>query len=645
MKDKIPESIAELGKGVYAALETYCNVHRGSGHKSMVTTYLFEQAREIVLEHLGLDKGRYVVIFCTPGRADVLMAKLKPDSYQCISSQDIGLPLGVRALAVVRKALPGGPPFQTGGGTTRLVSPGWVIWAHSPDRFEAGTPAIINIIAFAMALRLIRHFGNNAFRNITAEKLSAVEILYHDEMEEYSGKKLLDELRLTLIGHNVSVPTMEGTRYYINLDNAASTPTFVPIWNAVFRTWQQSGQVQQEIINEVRSICAKALGAPLTDYDVIFTSNTTEAINITAESLSNEYEKGTEPVILNTLLEHNSNDLPWRMVPGHLLIRLKVDAEGFIDLKEMDTILCAYNQKDQHGKKRIRIVAVSGASNVLGVFNNLPEISRIVHQYGARLLVDAAQLLAHRKVETERSGIDYLAFSAHKMYAPFGTGVLLVRKGMLNINPAEMELIQSSGEENAGGIAALGKALLLLQRIGLDLIQEEEQVLTGRILQGLSQVEGLTIYGIKDPYSPRYAHKGGVIAFSLKKMMADKVAKELAEQRGIGVRSGCHCSHMLVKYLVNVSPFLEKFQGLMLNVLPKISLPGIVRVSLGIQNNEEDVDTLIRILDIISRKNQTMGQRHVASADEGTSILPQAVVRQQMNDFIAAVAQKVYTEI
>jgi selenocysteine lyase/cysteine desulfurase len=216
---------------------------------------------------------------------------------------------------------------------------------------------------------------------------------------------------------------------------------------------------------------------------------------------------------------------------------------------------------------------------------------------------------------------------------------------MLNFNPAEMELIQSSGEENAGGIAALGKALLLLQRIGLDLIQEEEQVLTGRILQGLSQVEGLTIYGIKDPYSPRYAHKGGVIAFSLKKMMADKVAKELAEQRGIGVRSGCHCSHMLVKYLVNVSPFLEKFQGLMLNVLPKISLPGIVRVSLGIQNNEEDVDTLIRILDIISRKNQTMGQRHVASADEGTSILPQAVVRQQMNDFIAAVAQKVYTEI
>ena len=90
-----------------------------------------------------------------------------------------------------------------------------------------------------------------------------------------------------------------------------------------------------------------------------------------------------------------------------------------------------------------------------------------------------AQLVAHRKVEMEKCGIDYLAFSAHKVYAPFGTGVLVVRKGLLNFSPAELELIKSSGEENAGGIAALGKALVLLQRIGLDLIREEEQALTG----------------------------------------------------------------------------------------------------------------------------------------------------------------------
>ena len=127
---------------------------------------------------------------------------------------------------------------------------------------------------------------------------------------------------------------------------------------------------------------------------------------------------------------------------------------------------------------------MSGASNVLGVFNDLAEIGRIVHRYGARLLVDAAQLVAHRKVAMESSGIDYLAFSAHKAYAPFGTGVLVARKGLLSFSPAEMERIRSSGEENVGGIAALGKALVLLQRIGLDVIQEEEQALTARALLG-----------------------------------------------------------------------------------------------------------------------------------------------------------------
>ena len=364
-------------------------------------------------------------------------------------------------------------------------------------------------------------------------------------------------------------------------------------------------------------------------YDVIFTSNTTEAINLAAESLRNESEPGIEPVVLNTLLEHNSNELPWRMVPGFSLIRLPVDAEGFVDLNELETLLCAYNQKGQHGKKRIKLVAVSGASNVLGVFNNLAEISRIVHRYGARLLVDAAQLVAHRKVEMEGCGIDYLAFSAHKVYAPFGTGVLVVRKGLLHFSPAELELIQSSGEENVGGIAALGKALVLLQRIGLDVIQEEEQALTGRALRGLAQIPGLKIYGIKDPDSPRFAQKGGVIVFRLKGIMANRVAKELAERGGIGVRSGCHCAHLLIKHLLNIPPLLEQFQGLILTLFPQVALPGLTRVSLGIENSEEDVDTLIHVLGKIARQPRTGANRHA--------------VQQQMDDFARAVALRVYT--
>jgi selenocysteine lyase/cysteine desulfurase len=631
----------ELERGVFAALETYSNVHRGTGHNSMVSTHLYEQARDIVLEYLGLNKGKYVVIFCSPARAAILMAQLKPESYKSVSSQDIGLSLGVLALAVKRKALPKGAPLQTGGGTTRLVSPGWVVWAKAPDRFEAGTPAIISVIAFARALKLIRQsgnettgsiwkFGDEAINQSSDDKLTATQILYHDELDEFSGRELLNELRKTMIGRNVFVPTTEGTRRYINLDNGASTPTFTPVWNAVCRTWRQPAQIQQEIIQEVRSICTAVLGASLTAYDVIFTSNTTEAINLAADSLGRESADDIEPVVINTILEHNSNDLPWRMLPGCSLIRLEADAEGFLDLNELDALLCEYNQEETHGKKRIRLVAVSGASNVLGTFNNLEEISRIVHRYGARLLVDAAQMVAHRKVEVEQTGIDYLAFSAHKVYAPFGTGVLLARKGMLNFSPSELELIQSSGEENAGGIAALGKALVLLQRIGLDLVREEEQVLTGRALRGLAQIANLSVYGIKDPDSPGFAQKGGVIVFAFKDKFSNVVAKELAEQGGIGIRNGCHCSHMLVKRLLKVSPGLERFQHLIAILLQKVSFPGVARISMGIGNSEEDIDTLIQVLG------------EIASRQKGKPVTPKADVKVQMSEFLKTASERVY---
>jgi selenocysteine lyase/cysteine desulfurase len=647
-KDEIEEAYTNLKQAVNAALETYSNVHRGSGHNSLVSTHLYEQARHIVLGYLGLNGGlvhkdKYEVIFCTPRRAELLKAQLKRGSYQCISSQDIGLPLGLRALAVETKALPRGAPFQTGGGTARLVSPGWVIWAKAPDKLEADTPSIVNVIAFARALQLVQHFGKDAFQTAGdegragAEEHTAAEILYHDELDKYSGRALLDDLRHTLIGQKVLVPTSEGVRPFINLDNAASTPTFTPIWNAACETWRQPRVVQQAIVQEVRSICAQALGAPLAAFDVVFTSNTTEAINLAAESLRKESEPGIEPVVLNTFSEHNSNELPWRRISGLSLLRLPVDAEGFVDLNELQALLRAYNEEHQHGQKRIRLVAVSGASNVLAVFNNLAEIGRIAHRSGARLLVDAAQMVAHRKVEMEACGIDFLAFSAHKVYAPFGAGALVVKKGLLYFSPTELELIQSSGEENVAGIAALGKALVLLQRIGLDLIQQEEQALTGRALRGLAKIPGLKVFGVKDPDSPRFAQKGGVIVFDMQNIMASRVAKELAERGGIGVRSGCHCAHLLIKRLIHIHPLLEQFQGVILTLAPKLSLPGLTRVSLGIYNNAEDIDTFLQVLGKITRQLRAGVDRPTASTRSN--------VQQQMDDFARTAAQRVFAQL
>jgi selenocysteine lyase/cysteine desulfurase len=635
----------ELERSIYSVLETYSNVHRGSGHNSMVTTHLFEQAREIVLEYLHLSKRKYMVIFCTPFIASKLMAQMDMKSYQIVSGNDFGLPLGVRALVVKRNSLPGGAPLQTGGGTARLISREWVIWAVAPDRFEAGTPAIINIIAFARALLLIRQSGNNIFINPATEKLTAKEILYHDDLNKYTGPDLLDKLRQTLIGRGFQVSTTEGVKPFINLDYAASTPTFIPVWNAVRQTWRQPKKVQKEIVNEVRSVCSGMLGAPQSDYDIIFTSNTTEAINLAAESLSREQEKDTEPVVLTTLLEHSSNDLPWRMISNHSLFRLSVDKEGFLDLNELDKLLCEYNKEMRFGKKRIKLVAVSGASNVLGTFNNLEEIGRIVHKYGARLLVDAAQLVAHRKVDMEGCGIDYLAFSAHKVYAPFGSGVLVVKKGLLHFSSAEMELIQSSGEENVGGIAALGKALLLLQRIGMEVIQKEELALTSRILQGLAQIEGIRTFGITDSDSSKFAQRGSVIAFFLKEKISSGIAKELALQGGIGVRYGCHCAHVLVKHILGVGPKLEKFQRIIVTLFPKLQLPGVVRVSLGIGNTEEEVDTLIRVLTRIAKKATKPEDKQTNSSQKSSLVLPRSEVQMQMKEFVEAASIRVYSQL
>ncbi len=605
------EAFAELVRGVHAALQTYSNVHRGSGQNSLVSTRLFEQAREVVLKHLGLRDEAYVVVFCTPRRADILSARLGVGRHLCVSSEDVGLPLGLRALAVERTALPGGVPFETGGGTARLVAPGWVVWARAPERFEPGTPAVVNVIAFAKALRLVREYGKDAFR-APAASLTAEAILRHDALEAQSGRELLDELRRSVIGRGLLVPTSQGPRPYVNLDNAASTRTFRPIWNAVCQAWQQPAAVREELVREVKAICAEVLGAPSANYDVVFTSNTTEAINLVAESLRGEAEPGA--VVLNTLLEHNSNELPWRNIPGVSTVRLPIDAEGFLDTGELEARL----------SPRVRWVTVSGASNVLGSFNDLAAISRLVHRHGARLLVDAAQLVAHRAVDMERCGIDALAFSAHKAYAPFGTGALVVRKGMLGFPPSEMARIRSSGEETVGGIVALGKALDLLRRVGLDVVQAEEQALTAYALRGLAQIPGVKIHGVKDVDSPHFARKGGVIAFSLKGMMPDRVARLLAEHGGIGVRYGCHCAHMLVKRILHIPALLERFQRLLVTVFPRLSLPGVARVSLGIENTLEDVDRLVEALGRIS------GQRRDKRA------------QRQIDDFAAAAARTVY---
>jgi selenocysteine lyase/cysteine desulfurase len=148
----------------------------------------------------------------------------------------------------------------------------------------------------------------------------------------------------------------------------------------------------------------------------------------------------------------------------------------------------------------------------------------------------------------------------------------------------------------------MGKALSIIQKIGFDIIMQEEQDLTRKALAALSGVNGIKIYGISSPESPLFYQRGGVISFSFKGLMPDVVAKELA-RNGIGVRYGCHCAHILIKHLLKVPPKLEQLQRIIVKLFPRIVLPGVVRISLGLGNNSDDIDALKCVMADFSRRS------------------------------------------
>jgi len=208
-------------------------------------------------------------------------------------------------------------------------------------------------------------------------------------------------------------------------------------------------------------------------------------------------------------------------------------------------------------------------------------------------------LVAHRKIETEKLGIDYLAFSGHKTYAPFGSGVLLVRKSLLPSNRSEIDEIGQQGERNLAGVITLAKALSVLNQIGMDTIRQEEIKLTNYAYEKMQSLQQLSIYGPVEIDHEADESRVGVLSFSHPKIMGFKFAKQLAIQSGIGIRYGCHCAHMIVKHILGVGPGLERFQKFMATVIPRINFPGVARVSIGLENTTADIDRLVKTLEAI----------------------------------------------
>ncbi len=320
---------------------------------------------------------------------------------------------------------------------------------------------------------------------------------------------------------------------------------------------------------EARQIIANFIGAKKTE-EIVFTRNTTESINLVANSL--ELKSGD--VVLITDKEHNSNLVPWQIraqKDGIVLRTNESKSDGKFDLEKFKE-----NMSD-----KVKLVAMVLTSNLDGMTIPVKEIIEIAHSFGAKVLLDGAQAVAHQKINVAKLGVDFLAFSGHKMLGPSGTGVLYGKYDLLKkLKPfivggdtveyttyTEHKLLPppekfEAGLQNYAGFIGLAEAVKYLKKIGLKKIAKREKKLNKIVSDGIGDIEGLRIIGSQNPDS-----RGGVTSFYVEGKDCHQIALILDSGSNIMVRSGQFCVH---------SWFNDK------------QIKGAVRVSLAFYNTEEE---------------------------------------------------------
>jgi selenocysteine lyase/cysteine desulfurase len=419
--------------------------------------------------------------------------------------------------------------------------------------------------------------------------------------------------RADLVGVDRPVPLLNGRRVpYVNLDNAASTPPlrsvteaideFLPYYSAVHRGTGYKSRLSTTTFERARELVGRFVGADPDRDVVVFTKNTTEAVNRLAHALP----MAADAVVLTTTLEHHSNDLPWRGRGTTVAVRCTPD--GRLDLDDLDRLLA-------HHAGRVALLAVSGASNVTGVVQPVHELAERVHAVGGRILVDAAQLAAHRPIDLrphdDPGHLDFVVLSAHKMYAPYGTGALVGPRSGFGLVPhhagggtvravtadavawADLPDREEAGSPNVVGAVAMAVAARTLTAAGLADIAAHEAELTRYATGRLAAVPGVTVHGPTDPA----VDKVGVVAFTVAGIHHAAVAAVLGYEHGVGVRSGCFCAQPYVAQLLGISGADAARWVDRVGRGDKRGAPGLVRMSFGCYNDTGDVDRAVEGLE------------------------------------------------
>lgn len=374
----------------------------------------------------------------------------------------------------------------------------------------------------------------------------------------------------------------------VYFDNAATTQKpqsvidcitdYYKLYNAnIHRGAHYLANISTEKFEGARDQIRRFIGASLKE-EIVFTSGTTDAINLVAQTWGRKNVSPGDEIIVSTM-EHHSNIVPWQMLAeekGAVLRVIPVTANGELDISEFEKLL----------NNKTKLVAVNHVSNALGTINPVGSIVSKAHQAGAKVLIDGAQAVSHFAVNVQELDCDFYCFSGHKLYGPTGVGVLYGKISLLNEMPPWRgggEMIRSvsfdkttyndppfkfeAGTPNIEAVIAMGEAITFVENLGWDFLHAQEKILLESTTDALTTIPGLQIYGTSE-------HKTGVISFLIDGVHPYDLGT-LLDQQGVAVRTGHHCTEPLWRHY---------------------EVPGTVRASFAVYNTEEETAKFIKAL-------------------------------------------------
>lgn len=374
----------------------------------------------------------------------------------------------------------------------------------------------------------------------------------------------------------------------VYLDNAATTQKPLSVIRAIEHYYTRDNANIHRGVHQIATRATEAFeGArekvhsflnARAKEEIIFTSGTTDAINLVAQTYGRANVKAGDEILISAL-EHHSNIVPWQMLAEEksaVLRVIPVTSQGEWDLSALDTLLTG----------RTRIVAVNHVSNSLGTINPIEQLITRSHAVGAMVLIDGAQAVSHFPVDVQALGCDFYCFSAHKLFGPTGIGVLYGRSDLLESMPPWRgggEMIDrvsfekttyntppykfEAGTPHIEGVIGLGAAIDFVRDLGWEAIHEQEEKMLSRATEQLLGIAGLKIYGTS-------ARKVGVVSFLVEGIHPYDIGT-LLDSQGIAVRTGHHCTQ----------PLWEQY-----------GIPGTVRASFAPYNTLEEIDRLTAAL-------------------------------------------------